>query len=76
MPKQSTRQQTLNEIKSLLKHNVIIENEEEAEEIHELLSGLETKRVLNSGPGILKLDQYREYFLEWNVRNSRDKATN
>ncbi|KAG2193939.1 hypothetical protein INT47_003509 [Mucor saturninus] len=34
--------------------------------MHELLSGLETKRVLNSGPGIPKLDQYREYFLEWN----------
>ncbi|KAG2190681.1 hypothetical protein INT47_012463 [Mucor saturninus] len=66
MPKQSTRKQTLNEMKSLLKHIVIIENKEEAEDMHELLSGLETKRVLNSGSGIPKLDQYREYFLEWN----------
>ncbi|KAG2195013.1 hypothetical protein INT47_005613 [Mucor saturninus] len=48
-----------------LSQNVIIEDDKQADEIHELLSGLETKRVLNSGPGIPKLNQYREFFLKW-----------
>ena len=65
MPKVSTRQQTLKEMKTLHKHSVIIEDDKQADEMHELLSGLETKRVLNSGAGIPKLNQYREFFLKW-----------
>ncbi|KAL0581361.1 hypothetical protein ABG067_008457, partial [Albugo candida] len=65
MPKVSNRHQTIKNINSLLRQSVIDEEDREAEELDEILWGIETKRCLNSGDGIPKLKQFRDYFLQW-----------